>query len=151
MLSGARISDMAKRRLIILDSNSSVQQVAERMADKRVSAVVLTDSGKHVGILTERDLARQVCAKDLAASKTPATALMSAPVVAVNMDLTIQDAAEMMVKNGVRHLAVEDAKHKLVGIITATDMAWYLGRKAFGELSVLDLLYPYEEMGEEMP
>jgi CBS domain-containing protein len=142
---------VAKRRPVILDCNSSVQQIAETMADKRVSAVVLTDSGKHVGILTERDLARQVCAKDLVSTKTPATALMSTPVVAVNMDLTIQDAAEMMVKNGVRHLAVEDAKHKLVGIITATDMAWYLGRKAFGESSVLDLLYPYEEMGEEMP
>jgi predicted transcriptional regulator len=150
-LSKAKVSDVAKKRLAILDCNSSMQQVAETMAVKRVSAVVLIDSGKHVGILTERDLARQVCAKDLAASKTPATALMSAPVVTVNMDSTIQDAAEMMMKNGVRHLTVKDTKHNLVGIITATDMAWYLGRKAFVESSVLDLLYPYEERGEEMP
>jgi CBS domain-containing protein len=136
---------------VILDCNSSVQQVAETMADKRVSAVVLTDSGKHVGVLTERDITRQVCAKDLTASKTPATAPMSAPVVTVDMYSTIKDAVELMVKNGVRHLAVENERHKLVGMITATDFAWYLGRKAFGESSVFDLLYPYEEMGEEMP
>jgi CBS domain-containing protein len=146
-----KLSDIMSKRLVIIKCNSSVQEIAETMAAKRVSAVVLVDSGRPVGILTERDLARQVCAKDLTASKTPATALMSAPVVAVGADSTMQDAAEAMVKNGVRHLAVENKKHKLVGMVTATDFARYTGRKAFGESSVLDLLYPYEEMGEEMP
>ncbi|HEX9677582.1 cyclic nucleotide-binding/CBS domain-containing protein [Nitrososphaera sp.] len=146
-----KVSDVASRRLVILDCNSSIQEIAETMAAKRVSAVVLADSGRPVGILTERDLARQVCAKDLTPSKTPATALMSAPVVAVGGDSKMEDAAERMVKSGVRHLAVEGEKHKLVGMITATDFAWYMGKKAFGESSVLDLLYPYEEFGEEMP
>jgi len=150
-LSETKVSDVASRRLVILDCNSSIQEIAETMADKRVSAVVLEDSGRPVGILTERDLARQVCAKDLLASNTPANALMSAPVVTVDMDSSVEDAAEVLVKNGVRHLVVKDDMHNLVGMITATDFAWYMGKKAFGESSVLDLLYPYEEFGEEMP
>ncbi|MEM2140798.1 MAG: CBS domain-containing protein [Nitrososphaera sp.] len=150
-MSKAKLSDIMNKRLVIIKCNSSIKDIAEIMAAKRVSAVVLVDSGRPVGILTERDLARQVCANDLTASKTPATALMSAPVVAVGADLTMQDAAEVMVKNGVRHLAVENKKHRLVGMVTATDFARYTGRKAFGESTVLDLLYPYEEMGEEMP
>lgn len=47
------------------------------------------DSGKPVGILTERDLTRQVCAKDSLPSKTPATVIMSAPLVLVDKDLPI--------------------------------------------------------------
>ncbi len=150
-LDDVKLSDIMNRKLVVIECNSSIQQIADTMAKKRVSAVVLVDSGRPVGILTERDLARQVCGKDLVASKTPATALMSAPVVAVGMDSTMQEAAELMVKNSVRHLAIEDEKHRLVGMVTATDFALYAGRKALGESSVLDLLYPYEEMGEEMP
>jgi CBS domain-containing protein len=139
----AKVSDIVSRRLVTVDWNSSIQEIAKIMADKRISAVVLADRGRPVGILQERDLARQVCAEDLTPSKTSATALISGPVVAVDGDSTLEDAAEQMVRNGVRHLAVKDASHKLVGMITATDFAWYLGRKAFGKSSLLDL-YPYE-------
>lgn len=151
VLSEVKLSDIMSRRLVIIECNTSIQEIAETMVAERVSAVILVDAGRPVGILTERDLARQVCAKDLKASKTPATVLMSAPVVTVDVGSTMQDAAELMVKNGVRHLAVQNGKHKLVGMVTATDFARYTGRKAFGESTVLDLLYPYEEMGEEMP
>lgn len=150
-LNGVKLSDIMSRRLVIIECDKSIQEIAETMTAERVSAVVLVDSGRPIGILTERDLARQVCGNDLSASKTPATALMSAPVVAAGAASTMQEAAELMVKNRVRHLAVEDKKHKLVGMVTATDFARYAGRKAFGESTVLDLLYPYEEMGEEMP
>lgn len=149
-LSEAKVSDLTRRPLVILDCDKSIQEIASTMADKRVSAVVLADSGKPIGILTERDLARQVCAKGLAPEKTPATALMSAPVVAVQGDSTLQDAAEQMVKNNVRHLAVKDERQHLVGMITATDFAWYTARKVAGKSGVLELLYPYEEVGEEI-
>lgn len=151
MVLNEKLSDIMSKRLVIIECDRSIQEIAETMAKKRVSAVVLVDSGRPVGILTERDLARQVCAKGLTASKTPATALMSAPVVTVDSGSTMEHAAETMVKNNVRHLAVQNGKGKLVGMVTATDFARYAGRKAFGKSTVLDLLYPYEEMGEEMP
>jgi signal-transduction protein with cAMP-binding, CBS, and nucleotidyltransferase domain len=150
-LSEAKVSDLAIRQLVILDCDRTIQEIASTMADKHVSAVVLADSGKPVGIVTERDLARQVCAKGLAPEKTPATALMSAPVVAVDENSTLQDAAEQMVKNGVRHLAVKNERQGLVGMITATDFAWYTARKVADKSRMLELLYPYEEVGEEMP
>jgi signal-transduction protein with cAMP-binding, CBS, and nucleotidyltransferase domain len=150
-LSEARVSDLAKRPLVILDCDKTIQELASTMADKHVSAVLLADSGKTIGIVTERDLARQVCAKGLAPEKTPVTALMSAPVVTVQGDASLQDAAEQMVKNGVRHLAVKDEKQELVGMITATDFAWYAARKVSGKSNVLELLYPYEAVNEEIP
>ena len=148
LLSTTKVSTVASRHLVVVDCNRNIQEIAETMDRERVSAVVLSDSGRPVGILTERDLTRQVCAKDLTASKTPATALMSAPVVAVRMDASIEEAAEMMARNGVRHLAVEDSDRNLIGMITATDLAWYLGKKVPIESRILESLYPYEEMGE---
>lgn len=149
----ARVSDVAgKRPLVVIRGDSSAQDIAKRMAEAKVSAVVIEDSGRPVGILTERDLARQVCARDLQASKTPATAIMSAPVVAVDEGATIEDAAGLMVKNRVRHLAVERGG-KLTGMITATDLARHLGKLAVGEGEAQTLLaafFPYEEPWEEL-
>ena len=50
--------------LVTIDSDTTAFEIANKMLEKRVSAVVVMDSGKPVGILTERDLTRQVCAKD---------------------------------------------------------------------------------------
>jgi signal-transduction protein with cAMP-binding, CBS, and nucleotidyltransferase domain len=157
-LTPERVSDIASGRpLVVIRGDSSAQEVAKRMAEAKVSAVVIEDSGRPVGILTERDLARQVCAKDLVASKTPATAIMSAPVVAVDERATIEDAAGLMMKNRLRHLAVE-RDGKIAGMITATDLARYLGRMAVKEKgegneqlsNVLAAFFPYEEPWEEL-
>lgn len=64
--------------------DSSAQDMAKRIAEAKVSAVAVEDSGRPVRILTEQDLARQVCARGLQASKVTATAIMSAPVVAAD-------------------------------------------------------------------
>lgn len=140
---------------MIIKGDSSAQEIAKKMAEAKVSAVVIEDSGRPVGILTERDLARQVCAKDLVASKTPATAIMSAPVVSVDEGASIEEAAGLMVKNRVRHLAVE-RNGKIAGMITATDLARYLAGMAVkgkGQRqlsSILAAFFPYEEPWEEL-
>jgi signal-transduction protein with cAMP-binding, CBS, and nucleotidyltransferase domain len=54
--------------------------VAKKMSEKMVSSIIITDNDKTVGILTERDLIKQVCVTDLQASKTPLTSIMSAPL-----------------------------------------------------------------------
>jgi signal-transduction protein with cAMP-binding, CBS, and nucleotidyltransferase domain len=46
-------------------------EVAKKMSEKMVSSIIITDNDKTVGILTERDLIKQVCATDLQESKTP--------------------------------------------------------------------------------
>ncbi len=145
------VGDIMSGRLVAIDSDSSVFEIARTMAEKHVSSVVLVDSGKPVGILTERDLVRTVCAKDLVASKTPGTAIMSAPVMTVNKNSTLEAVAEDMVRNRVRHFAVEDENHKTIGIITVTDIMMFLGRKVLGkELTILEALYRFEEPQEEI-
>jgi signal-transduction protein with cAMP-binding, CBS, and nucleotidyltransferase domain len=101
--------------------------VANIPAWNLVSSIILTDSGKLVGIVTERDLIRQVCANDLLSSKTPLTSIMSAPLITINKDLVVQEAARTMIKNKVRHLVVENkSTHQIIGIISSTDLTKFL-------------------------
>ncbi|MEO9295682.1 MAG: CBS domain-containing protein [Nitrososphaera sp.] len=139
-----KVEDIMSKKLVSVDADSSAQEAAQAMAKKGVSSVILKDGGKIVGIITERDLARNVCAKDGTASKTPATAIMSAPVQTVNKSAEVEVAAKLMVDSGVRHLAVEDAEHNIVGMVTTTDLARYLRKKldvSGAELEILEALY----------
>jgi signal-transduction protein with cAMP-binding, CBS, and nucleotidyltransferase domain len=139
-----RVEDIMSKKLVSVDADSSAQKVAQVMAKRGVSSVIIKDGGRMVGIITERDLARNVCARDGTASKTPATAIMSTPVQAVNKGAQVEMAAKVMVDAAVRHLAVEDAKRNIVGMVTTTDLARHLRKKldiSGAELEILEALY----------
>jgi CBS domain-containing protein len=146
------VRDYMSNRLVTIDSDTTAFEIANRMLEKQVSAVIVVDSGKPTGILTERDLTRQVIAKDNPPGKTPATAIMSTPLISIDKDSPIERAAEAMVKNGIRHLAVQDG-NKIVGMITTTDFSRYVKAELLDKERIshpiLEVLYPSEEPSEE--
>jgi CBS domain-containing protein len=122
------------KKLIKLNADSSALQVAKMMSEYKVSSVILTDGqDKIVGII--RDLVREICAKDLLSSKTPVISVMSKllPLITIGKNSSIEEAAAMMIKNGVRHLPVvtEDKKNPndIIGMISTTDIAKHLKEK----------------------
>jgi CBS domain-containing protein len=140
----ALVQDIMSKKLVSADADSSAREMAQLMAEKGVSSVILKDGGRIVGILTERDLARNVCAKDGKASKTPATAIMSMPVQTIGKSAAVEVAAKIMADGGIRHLAVEDGKKTIVGMVTATDLARHLRKRidvSGPELEILEALY----------
>lgn len=142
----AYAEDIMSKDIAKIGADKSVQEVADLMAKRNISSVLVEDNGKIIGILTERDLVRNVCAKDLLASKTPAASIMSAPVATVNKDSLVERAADLMVKNKIRHLALEDDYGNIIGVITATDLARYLRRKLPPtDPEILEAIYAYEE------
>jgi len=153
------------KKLIKISADSSAFEVAKMMSEYRVSSVILTDGqNKTVGIITERDLVREICAKDLLSSKTPIISVMHKllPLITIGKNSSIEDAAALMIKNGVRHLPVvaEDEKNAnhIMGMITTTDIARHLKRKLedssnssdkSASLLLLDSLCSGEEPTEE--
>lgn len=130
------------KKLIKLNADSSALEVAMMMSEYKVSSVILTDGqDKIVGIITERDLVREICAKDLLSSKTPVISVMSKllPLITIGKNSSIEEAAAMMIKNGVRHLPVvtEDKKNanEIIGMISTTDIAKHLKKKLEGSSS----------------
>ncbi|MDQ6862344.1 MAG: CBS domain-containing protein [Thermoproteota archaeon] len=97
------------KMLIKIKADSSAFEVAKMMSDYKVSSIILTDGqDKIVGIITERDMVREICAKDLLSSKTPVISVMSKllPLITIGKNSSIEEAAAMMIKNEVRHLPV---------------------------------------------
>ena len=59
-----------------------------------------------VGIMTERDLVRKVCANDINSSKISIKEIMSSPLVTIDSRSSVEVAADTMAQNKVRHLLV---------------------------------------------
>lgn len=139
-------------RVISIDADTTAFEIANKMMSVKVSAVLVMDSGRYIGILTERDLTSQVTAKDSIPSKTPATAIMSTPLVSIANDSPIEEAAKLMLSSRIRHLAVT-REGEITGVITATDILRFvrdtLSRGERIPPSILKVLYSPEEPTEE--
>jgi len=106
---------------VVVDSETTVRETAIAMDRANLGSILVTSNRRVVGIVTERDLVRKILAttKD---SATKVKHVMSTPMVVVNPEATIEEAAEIMSNNKIRRLAVAD-KQRLVGIITVVDIA----------------------------
>lgn len=103
-----KISDIMVSRLETIGSFSSAQEAAIKMRDKHVSSVLVIDAkdGTPIGIVTERDLSRKVCVCDRSSKDLLAIQIMSSPLITINADSSPSYAADLMLKNKVRHLLV---------------------------------------------
>ena len=123
------IGDILGKKLESIEEMCSVQEAAKKMKDKDVSSLVVIDvDGKPQGLVTERDLVRKVCVNDASTRTVRSKEIMSSPLITIKSNSTPSAAADMMLKNNVRHLLVVDDKsksNKPIGIITPLDFARY--------------------------
>lgn len=116
-------------KLETIEASDSVQEAAKKMRDKRISSLLVLDSSnKPIGILTERDLVRKVCANDSSSKNTMVIDIMSIGLVTTDGISEVGVAVDIMMQNKVRHLLVLEGGEitKPLGIITPTDFVGYL-------------------------
>ena len=99
----------------------SVREIAELMRERNVGSVVLIDDRRPVGFVTDRDLAVSVIAdgRDLG---DHAADHASSPVITAEPGMQVEEAAELMIRHGVRRLVVVDGQ-RLCGVVTLDDLA----------------------------
>jgi len=119
----ASVSDILRKKLESVEERTSIQEVAKKMKDRNVSSLVVVDTnGKPVGIVTERDIITKVCINDVPTSTVISKEIMSTPLITIKGSSSTSTAAEMMIKNNVRHLLVIDDDNDRIGIITPLDL-----------------------------
>jgi CBS domain-containing protein len=101
--------------------DDSVYDALKLMADKNVGAVLVTEAGNLVGILSERDYARKVILKGRTSRDTPVREIMTEKVVYVRPDQTTEECMALMTDKRVRHLPVVE-NDQLIGIISIGDV-----------------------------
>lgn len=104
-----------------ISPNATVYEALELMADKNIGAVLVTDGGTLVGILSERDYARKVILKGLASKEVPVRRIMTDRVICVRTDQTAEDCMALMTDKRVRHLPVLEYD-RLIGVISIGDV-----------------------------
>ena len=107
------------RDLLSIEADVSISEVAQRMVDRNVGAVLVLDDGRLTGILTERDVLRAV-AEGLS-DNTRVADCMTAHPETIGPDDTTEHAVVLMIHGGFRHLPVVDGDD-LVGVISIRDL-----------------------------
>ena len=125
-----RVSDLMTKDVVhTVTPEASVEEAAMRMKDVGRGCLVVIERGQPVGIITERDLVQKVLAGKLSPRDLRVSQIMSKPVLTVGPEALVSDAATIMMKNRIRRLVVTEGL-RVVGILTVTDFASFLHRKA---------------------
>ena len=107
--------------LIHADSNETVRNAARRMSQQNVGAVAVLDSGRLVGVFSERDVMARVVAEGLDPDKTTVADVMTKDIVVADPRESVDSALAKMHSVGCRHLpVVKDGN--LVGMLSIRDL-----------------------------
>jgi CBS domain-containing protein len=116
------VKEVMTSPVVTVEETASANKVAELMLDNKVGCVIVVDkAGNAIGIVTERDLVVRVLAKNAASSSEKAKDFMTSPLITVEPEASVTDAARMMSKKDIRRLGVL-YKSKLVGIVSSKDI-----------------------------
>jgi signal-transduction protein with cAMP-binding, CBS, and nucleotidyltransferase domain len=122
---------MSEKEIVtaVADTGKSAQDVAQMMVKKKVgSVIIINKKGNPIGIVTERDIVKRVCLKDVAASRIKLEEIMSAPLISIMSYDSIDTASRVMVMNNIKHLAVLEEDNRIVGLLSVTDITRRLAK-----------------------
>lgn len=109
------------KNIISVKNSASIVTAASVMVDNDIGSIVVTKDGNPVGIITEKDIVKECCAKKLCGGDLKVEAVMSAPLITIDADASLGEAAMSMSDNRIRRLLVTE-NGKIVGIVTERDV-----------------------------
>jgi CBS domain-containing protein len=115
-----KVDDIYRPGAITAAADESLEQTAAKLEDKDISALVIMDGYRLVGIITERDIVRAVADRRDLADGIAGEYMTSAPAT-VDLDTSLADVARTMLAYGVRHLPVVVAD-EVIGMVSARDL-----------------------------
>ncbi len=116
-----RVWEIMTKAVKTVGVDANVREVVQKMNKFKIGSIVVVEGKRPVGILTERDILQKIVAPCLDPATVGVKEIMSSPLVTVNSDISIEDAAKLMAKKKIKTLPiVED--DELVGIVTSMDL-----------------------------
>jgi CBS domain-containing protein len=112
----ATIADILRPEFITVAPEDTLGEVAEKMMSQNVGAAVVKDFGRLIGILTERDMLRAMASR-MHTSEARVRQWMTADPITATPDMSLDEAAKVMLDHGFRHLPVMDGT-TVLGVVS---------------------------------
>ena len=126
------IKQIMTQEVVTITPENTLYEAARIMGEKHIGSLIVVKYDTPVGVITERDLLREVVAREIGLEKDwlvggvtikeeKVEEIMSYPLTTISLTSSIKEAAQMMIEKKIRRLAVRESG-KVVGIITASDL-----------------------------
>ncbi|BBB47043.1 CBS domain-containing protein [Pelolinea submarina] len=117
------VSDLLKqkgRQVWTIAASANIRKALKLMAEKDVGALIVMKKGRLCGIFSERDFVRVMAAENQFSLDTPVSKIMTADVLTVAPNESVENCLQLMTDHHFRHLPVME-NDELVGIISIGD------------------------------
>jgi CBS domain-containing protein len=132
----AEILEEKGRFVLEIDAEASVLEAAEQMVEHNVGSLLVTESGKVSGIVTERDYLRRV-ALEGRTDEALVREIMSTPLVVATIDTSIDECMALMTDRRIRHVPVVDGG-EVVGLVSIGDLVKFKSKLQSFEIQFLN-------------
>lgn len=110
-----------EHEVVSVTPESTVYEAINLMDEQDTGAVAVLDGDRLVGIFTERDYARKLLLMGRSSMRTHMKVTMSADVVFVRPQQSVEECMALMMNKRIRHLPVLEGE-QLVGLISIEDL-----------------------------
>jgi CBS domain-containing protein len=119
-----------------IDASATVFDAIKKIVDKNVGSILVTEGDEVVGIMTERDYLRKIAVLGRTSHETLVSEIMTAPLVYVTPETTIEESMAIMTDRRIRHLPVVEDED-VVGIISIGDLVKFQSREQSFQIQYL--------------
>lgn len=123
----ARVADILRNKggeVLKIDASATVYDAIEKMVERNVGSILVTNGTEVAGIMTERDYLRKIALQGRTSRDTNVGEIMTSPLVYVTPQTTIEESMAIMTDRRIRHLpVVED--DDVVGVVSIGDLVKY--------------------------
>ncbi len=116
------VRDVMTRSVKSVGTNQPLIEAIQLMYKFDIGSIIVIQRAKPVGIITDRDVIRNIAMSQLDPVNLKAKDLMSTPLITIEENASIEEAVQIMIRRKIKRLPVVKGE-KLTGIITVTDIA----------------------------
>jgi len=131
------ILDEKGREVLSIDGEATVFDAIKRMVEANVGSLLVFEGRRLAGIVTERDYLRRVALEGRTEKETAVREIMTAPLVYVTPETTLDECMAVVTERRIRHLPVLDADREVRGVISIGDLVKYRSKQQDVQIRLL--------------
>jgi len=116
------VRDVMTKEPRVVRRDTNVQEVVATMNKYDISSIIVVEEKRPIGIVTHKDIISKLVQARIPPDAVTAREIMTSPIITVNEESSIEEAARLMSKKHIKKLIVIGNNNELAGIITSSDL-----------------------------